>query len=301
MKLALFDSAEGTNRLGVVTTAPDGSPDGASIVDVTDALPWPHDPDPLTAGWWRALCRDFAAVRPALGKAAEAGTPRPVTEVQLRAPVLGPSKVLAAARNYGDHVREMHGVQERTLGKVEAWMMEFDVFLKAPSSIVGPGADIVLPADVVAAGHEVHHESELVIVIGTGGKDIPLESAMEHVLGYTAGLDITVRSDADRSKRKSYDSFSPLGPWITTADELGDAADLDILLTADGGQVRQTVNTADLITPVPQIVAYASTVMTLNPGDVLFTGAPPGVGPITTGETLEMTISGIGTMSVGVR
>jgi 2-keto-4-pentenoate hydratase/2-oxohepta-3-ene-1,7-dioic acid hydratase in catechol pathway len=292
MKLALFDD----QRLGVVTTGPDG----ASIVDVTDALPWPHDPDPLTAGWWRALCRDFEAVRPALGKAAEAGTPRPVTEVQLRAPVLAPSKVVAAASNYGAHVAEMHGVQERTLGKVEAWMMEFDVFLKSPSSIVGPGADIVLPADVVAAGYEVHHESELVIVIGTGGKDIPLESAMEHVLGYTAGLDITVRSAADRSKRKSYDSFSPLGPWITTTDELGDAADLDILLTS-GDEVRQSVNTADLITPVPQIVAYASTVMTLNPGDVLFTGAPPGVGPITAGEKLEMTISGIGTMSVGVR
>ena len=96
-------------------------------------------------------------------------------------------------------------------------MMEFDVFLKAPSSIVGPGSDIVLPADVVAAGNEIHHESELVIVIGRGGKDIPLESAMDAVLGFTAGLDITVRSAADRSRRKSYDSFSPLGPWIVTA------------------------------------------------------------------------------------
>ena len=81
----------------------------------------------------------------------------------------------------------------------------------------------------------MHHESELVIVIGTGGKDIPLESAMEHVLGFTAGLDITVRSPADRSKRKSYDSFSPLGPWIVTRDEAGDGGDLDILLTAAAG------------------------------------------------------------------
>jgi 2-keto-4-pentenoate hydratase/2-oxohepta-3-ene-1,7-dioic acid hydratase in catechol pathway len=289
VKLALFDD----NRLGIVCA------DDASVVDVTDALPWPHDPDPLTAGWWRALCRDFDSLAPALESAADAGTPRPLAGVTLRAPALAPTKVVAAASNYGEHVAEMHGVQERTLGRVESWMMEFDVFLKAPSSIVGPGSDVVLPPDVVAAGHEVHHESELVIVIGRGGKDIPLAEAMDRVLGFTAGLDITVRSPADRSKRKSYDSFSPLGPWIVTRDEVGDGGDLDILLTS-GGEVRQSVNTRDLLTPVPQIVAYASTIMTLNPGDVIFTGAPPGVGPITAGEKLEMTIGGIGSMTVRV-
>ncbi|MBY3555743.1 fumarylacetoacetate hydrolase family protein [Modestobacter lapidis] len=299
MKLALFDSAAGMARLGVVTTGPDGSAEGASVVDVTGALPWAHDPDPVTAGWWRALCRDFELLRPVLEKAVAEGPAVSLGEVSLRAPVLSPSKIVAAASNYGEHVAEMHGVQERTLGRVEAWMMEFDVFLKAPSSIVGPGAAVVLPDEVVARGFEVHHESELVIVIGAGGRDIPLDRAMEHVLGFTAGLDITVRSPADRSKRKSYDSFSPLGPWIVTRDEAGDGGDLDILLTS-GGQVRQSVNTADLLTPVPQIVAYASSIMTLNPGDVLFTGAPPGVGPITAGETLEMTISRIGAMTVTV-
>ena len=291
MKLALFDD----NRLGVVTSTADGD----VLVDVTAALPWSHDPDPLTAGWWRALCRDFAELAPELRAAAERGTPRPVHEVVLRAPVLGPTKVLAAASNYGEHVAEMHGVQERTLGRVEAWMMEFDVFLKAPSSIVGPGAEIVLPAEVVAAGQEIHHESELVVVIGRGGKDIPLESAMDAVLGFTAGLVITVRSAAVRSRRKSYDSFSPLGPWIVTTDEIGDGSGLDIRLIS-GGETRQSVNTKDLLTPVPQIVSYASRIMTLNPGDVLFTGAPPGVGPITAGEKLEMTISGIGSMTVQV-
>jgi 2-keto-4-pentenoate hydratase/2-oxohepta-3-ene-1,7-dioic acid hydratase in catechol pathway len=292
VKLALFDD----NRLGVVTT----SPDGDTVVDVTGALPWPHDADPLTAGWWRALCRDFSDLAPALANAAADGNPRPVAEVELHAPALSPTKVIAAASNYGEHVAEMHGVQERTLGKVEHWMMSFDVFLKAPSSIVGPGSDVVLPPDVVAAGHEVHHESELVIVIGRGGKDIPVDAAMDAVLGFTAGLDITVRSAADRSRRKSYDSFSPLGPWLVTRDEIGDGDDLDILLTS-GGEVRQSVNTRDLLTPVPQIVAYASTIMTLNPGDVIFTGAPPGVGPIAAGEKLEMTIGGIGSMTVAVR
>jgi 2-keto-4-pentenoate hydratase/2-oxohepta-3-ene-1,7-dioic acid hydratase in catechol pathway len=287
VRLALFDAA----RLGVVT--------GDTIVDVTDALPWPHDPDPVTAGWWRALCRDYPSLAPALRDAAAAGPARPVNEVALRAPALGPSKVLASACNYGEHVTEMHGVQERTLGRVESWMMDFDVFLKAPSSIVGPGAGIVLPPDVVAAGHEVHHESELVVVIGRGGKDIPAGSAMDAVLGFTAGLDITVRSAADRSRRKSYDTFSPLGPWIVTRDEVGDGSDLDILLTS-GGEVRQSVNTSDMLVPVPEIVAYASSVMTLLPGDLLFTGAPAGVGPITSGEKLEMSISRVGSMTVHV-
>lgn len=292
MKLALFDD----NRLGVVTA----SPEGDMIVDVTQALPGVHDPDPLTAGWWRALCRDFTGLADALTAATGEGVPRPVAEVTLRAPALAPTKVIAAASNYGEHVAEMHGVQQRTLGRVESWMMNFDVFLKAPSAIVGPGSEIVLPPDVVAAGHEVHHESELVVVIGSGGKDIPVEKAMDSVLGYTAGLDMTVRSAADRSRRKSYDTFSPLGPWLVTRDEIGDGIDLAIVLSCDG-EVRQSVNTRDMLTPVPEIVAYASTIMTLNPGDLIFTGAPPGVGPIAPGETLRMTIGGIGSMTVSVR
>jgi 2-keto-4-pentenoate hydratase/2-oxohepta-3-ene-1,7-dioic acid hydratase in catechol pathway len=119
------------------------------------------------------------------------------------------------------------------------------------------------------------------------------------VLGFTSGLDITVRSPGDRSRRKSYDSFSPLGPWLVTADEIGAGSDLAILLRS-GGEVRQSVTTADMLTPVPAIIAYASSVMTLLPGDVLFTGAPPGVGPIVAGEKLEMTISRIGSMTVQV-
>ena len=292
MKLTLFDD----NRLGVVVS----SAHRDAVVDVTAVLPWPHDPDPLTAGWWRALCRDFDSLSPALAAAALEGRPRPAAEVTLRAPVLSPGKVIAAACNYGQHVAEMHEVQQRTLGRVEAWMMNFDVFLKAPSSIVGPGADVVLPPDAVAAGYEIHHESELVTVIGAGGKDLLAKDALKAVLGFTAGLDITVRSPADRSRRKSYDSFSPLGPWLVTREELGDGSDLDILLTS-GGDVRQSVNTADMLVPVPEIVAYASTIMTLNPGDVIFTGAPAGVGPITAGEKLEMSIGRIGAMTVTVR
>lgn len=300
MKLAIFDD----HRLGVVVDG-DGHDNGADggpagLVDVTAALPWPHDPDPLTAGWWRRLCRDFDAARDGLREAAAAGTPVPLDEVELLAPALNPSKIVAAASNYAAHVEEMHGVQQRTLGRVEAWMMNFDVFLKSPSAIVGPCDGIVLPAAELDAGHEIHHESELVAIVGRGGKDIPVAEALDHLLGYTIGLDITVRSPADRSRRKSHDTFAPLGPWITTADEVGDPGDLDIRLQVNGTD-RQQVNTRDLITGVAEIVCYASRMMTLLPGDVLFTGAPPGVGPIAPGDVLDARISRLGGLRLPVR
>jgi 2-keto-4-pentenoate hydratase/2-oxohepta-3-ene-1,7-dioic acid hydratase in catechol pathway len=288
VKLALFDD----HRLGVVI-------DDERIVDVTTAIT-SHESDASTAGWWRRLCRDWPELSGRIADAAHSRESVPLDSVTLQAPVLNPSKVIAAASNYREHVAEMHDVQERTLGAVHSWMMEFDVFLKAPSSITAPAGPIVLPPDVLEAGHEIHHESELVVIIGTGGKDIPVERANEHIFGYSVGLDITVRSPADRSRRKSYDTFSPIGPWIRVADDDFDAAALDILLTVDGS-VRQKVNTADLIMSVPQIVSYASRIMTLNPGDVIFTGAPPGVGPIAAGETLITSISGIGTMETVVR
>ncbi|MDT0269742.1 fumarylacetoacetate hydrolase family protein [Streptomyces sp. DSM 44915] len=292
MKLVLFDD----HRLGVV----DGTGERARVVDVTDALGWPHDPDPLTAGWWRRLCRDFPAARDRLAEAAAAGEGRPLSAVRLRAPAVNPSKIVACACNYADHVAEMHGVQERTLGGVESWMMNFDVFLKSPSSLSGPADDIVLPAEVVDAGQEIHHESELVIVVGRGGRDIALDEALDHVLGYTLGLDITVRSAADRSRRKSYDTFSPLGPVLVTADEIGDPGALEIWLDVNGGK-RQHVNTRDLLTPVPAIVSYASHMMTLLPGDLIFTGAPPGVGAIEPGDTVHASIGGVGAMTLAVR
>jgi 2-keto-4-pentenoate hydratase/2-oxohepta-3-ene-1,7-dioic acid hydratase in catechol pathway len=288
MRLALFDDF----RLGVVVDR--------GLVDVTAALPWPHDSDPLTAGWWRRLCRDLPVVRADLERAAKEGPMRLLDTVRLRAPVLNPSKIVAAASNYAEHVAEMHGVQERTLGRVESWMMNFDVFLKSPSAISGPSDDIVLPKQIVDAGHEIHHESELVVVIGEGGKDIPANTALDHVLGYTLGLDMTVRSEGDRSRRKSYDTFSPLGPWVVTADEVGDPADLDIRLDVNGAE-RQHVHTSTMITKVPAIVAYASSVMTLLPGDIIFTGAPPGVGPIQRGDRLVTSITRIGELHLHVR
>lgn len=288
MKLALFDD----DRLGVV------SADERTIADVTAFLPWPHDPDPVT-GWWRRLCRDFEALAPRLR--AGAGRARPLADVRLRAPVLNPSKVIACAVNYAEHAKEMLAVGARTGGGDQpAWLHQFDVFLKAPSSIVGPSDAIVLPEALVRRSKEIHHEGELALVIGRGGSRIGESEAMGHVLGYTIGLDITERGQGDRSRRKSWDTFTPLGPWITTADEVADPANLTIHLEI-GGAVRQHANTRDMVVGIPGIIAYASSVMRLEPGDVILTGAPPGVGEIHDGDVLDTRIDSLGRMRIPVR
>ena len=289
MKLALFDAW----RLGVLVS-------DEAVVDVTEALPWEYDPDPFGAGWWLRLCRDFSSLRGRLEAQAEKGQARPLAEVRLRAPVLNPGKIVAAAANYVAHRDEMKAISQRVGSGSPGWLSNFDVFLKSPSSIVGPSDAVILPLRPVQEGKEIHHESELAVVIGTGGARIPEGEALEHVLGYTIGLDMTVRGDGDRSRRKSYDTFTPIGPWVVTTDELGDPQALEIGLTVNG-EPRQNVHTSTMLTPVAQLIAYASDVMRLDPGDVIVTGAPPGVGPVQDGDVIETWISRIGRMRLPVR
>ena len=286
MRLALFDDY----RLGRV------SEDGASLVDVTHVVP-DHRPDP-TSGWWRRLCRDFDTLAPLLRDAS--GETRSLADVRLLPSVLNPGKVIACAVNYREHVEEMRdSVLPRTGSDNSAWMLQFDVFLKAPSSVIGPSEPIVLPESLVSAGKEIHHESELTLVIGRGGSSIPANEAMSHILGYTIGLDITERGEGDRSRRKSWDTFTPIGPWLTTADRIPDPGALMIHLEVDGA-VKQHSSTADMIVDVPGIIAYASSVMRLEPGDVILTGAPAGVGEIHDGEIVEASIDGLGTLRMAV-
>ena len=291
MRLALFDNS----RLGVV------DPDCGTVVDITHVLPYPHTADALGAGWWRQLCRDYTELRPRIEEAARNAEPRPLSQVRLRAPVLNPGKIIACASNYADHVAEIRDhVMARQVQEGGTWLLNFDVFLKAPTSISGPADPVLLPAGPLEAGHPIHHESELTLVIGRGGKDIDQASALSHVFGYVIGLDMTERGDGDRSRRKSYDTFTPLGPWLTTAEQVPDPHALDIELRV-GGKVRQKVSTADMITTIPAIISYASRTMRLEPGDLIMTGAPPGVGPVHHGDTIDVTISRLGRMSLPVR
>jgi 2-keto-4-pentenoate hydratase/2-oxohepta-3-ene-1,7-dioic acid hydratase in catechol pathway len=272
VRLALFDAY----RLGVV--------DGEAICDVTSALP-SHD----TAWPWPFVARsiaEFDTLRPAIERAAAAAQPRPLSQVRLLPPVPRPGKIVAAAANYHLHHQEMGGST-----------LQGEVFLKAPSSIVGPGASVRLPN---VPGRKIEHEVELAVVIGRQAKDLRREEAMRCVFGYTGLMDLTVRGQGDRSRRKSYDGFTPLGPWIVTADEIAEPHNLRLRLW-NSGELRQDGNTSDLVDDIPTLLAYASSVMTLEPGDILATGTPAGVGPVAGGDTLAIEIERIGRLEVAVQ
>lgn len=202
--------------------------------------------------------------------------------VRLLAPV-EPSKIICVGRNYVAHAQE-HGseVPEMPL-----------LFLKPPTSVIGPGETILLPPQSV----NVEHEAELVVVIGKRGRWIQPENALEYVLGYTVGNDVTARDlqrrDEQWTRGKGFDTFCPLGPWIETDFDPSDA----MVTCHVNGEMRQMASTRDMVFSVRQIVAFTSTIMTLLPGDILMTGTPAGVGPLTNGDIVEVSIEGIGKLS----
>ena len=211
---------------------------------------------------------------------------QPLDLSRLAAPVARPGKVVGAPVNYLDHKAEMG--EQRTIA-------DYGVFLKATSSVIGPNEAIRLPYSDL----RTDHEGELGVVIGRTASRVPPERALEHVLGYAPVLDITVRSGEDRSTRKSFDTFTPFGPWVTTADEVPDPGALELRCWVDD-ELRQHASTADLIYDVAELVAYTSHVMTLHPGDVIATGTPAGVDPIAAGQRVAVEITGLGRLEVGV-
>lgn len=271
----------GDSRVGLLR-------DGA-VIDVSDivgAVPdeWPP------AFLLRAIQR-FDRLRPRLEDALRSRPSSPLDEVELHAPVVFPSKVIAAPANYQLHIDE---AREQFNPAVHA-IDKYGVFLKAPSSIVGPGATIELPF----AGRRTDHEVELGVVIGRTARDVSRSDALHYVFGYTGVMDITVRGEEDRSTRKSFDSFTPVGPALVTADEIPDPGALQLQLWVNGAQ-RQNGNTRDMIWNVPRLIEYASHVMTLHPGDLFTTGTPDGVGPLAPGDEVTMDVERIGRMTVKV-
>ena len=203
----------------------------------------------------------------------------------LRIPVR-PSKIVCIGRNYAAHAKELgNEVPKEPL-----------LFLKAPSALVGPGGAIVLPKESA----RVEHEAELAVVIGRRVKRVAKEDALSAVFGYTCACDVTARDlqkkDGQWSRAKGFDTFCPIGPWIET--EL-DPKDRHITLSIDG-KTRQDGRTSSMIFDVPSLIAYVSAAMTLEPGDVILTGTPEGVGPLAAGEHVVIAIEGIGELAVGV-
>ena len=206
----------------------------------------------------------------------------PLAEVRLLAPII-PTKILCVGKNYADHAKEMGG-------DVPAEPL---IFSKPATSVIGPGDDIVLPR----LSSEVHHEGELAVVIGRLTRNVAVEDALSAVLGYTCANDVTARdlqaSDGQWTRAKGFDTFCPLGPWIDTEIEPDSLA----LQCSVNGEVRQDGSTADLVFDVAQLVAFCAAFATLLPGDVILTGTPAGVGPLRDGDSVTVTIDGIGELT----
>jgi len=210
----------------------------------------------------------------------------PLEEAHLVAPII-PGKIICVGRNYAAHAAE-HDAEVPELPLL---------FLKPPSTVIGPDQAILLPPQ----SQQVEHEAELAVVISQRGRWIRPEQVTNHVLGFTLANDVTARDlqfrDGQWTRGKGFDTFCPLGPWIETEFDPADA----LITCMVNGQMKQMASTRDMIFTVPHIVAFISSVMTLEPGDVILTGTPSGVGPLTDGDEVIVEIEGLGTLSNPVK
>jgi 2-keto-4-pentenoate hydratase/2-oxohepta-3-ene-1,7-dioic acid hydratase in catechol pathway len=271
MRLVSFDGG----RLGILETED-------RVRDVTD---WALEASP------RRVEDPLVALIEAVGAGAKPqGPERPRAGMRLGPPIRQPSKIVAAAANYLQHTQEMNPNAPAHRG-----IYDMGFFLKAPSSIIGPGEAIRLPF----ADRRTDHEAELAVIMGRTARSVSEQDALDYVFGYTCLLDITVRGKEDRGLRKSFDTFTPIGPWVTTRDEVPDPNDLALECRING-EVRQKDSTRSMTMPVKPLIAWISSVMTLLPGDVIATGTPAGVGPLKPGDRIEVAIERLGSFAVTV-
>lgn len=247
MRLVSYDD----HRIGALTGQDD-------VVDLTTLLPdLPSEFRPMRM---LLLIERWDELRPTAEALAARGDGVPLDSVRLLAPVPAPRKVYAQPVNYRAHHEEMQN--SPWSGTAPQVSSDQGMFLKAASAVSGPNDPILLPY----ADRVIHHESELVMIIGKGGSAIPADDALGHVFGYTCGLDMTVRGPEDRSKRKSFDTFAPIGSHIVTADEIPDPQDLEINLWVNE-ELRQHAFTRDMIVDCKNQIANMSWVARMEPGD----------------------------------
>lgn len=269
MKLATYDN----NRVGIVS--------GDHIIDSGLDLPL------------IAIIADWDRFRPALEARAAAGGGEPLADVRLYAPISRPGKIFAIGLNYADHIAE----SKMETPTQQIW------FSKAQTSVNGPYEPIL----IARHGPFVDYEAELVAVIGKTARNVTPEQAAAHIFGYCVGNDVTERkwqhSTPQWTLGKSFDTHAPIGPWITTADEVGDPHALDIRCTVNGEQ-RQHSNTSHLVFNIWDQIAHLSQAMTLEPGDLIFTGTPGGIGAamdprvfLKPGDTVAVEIEKLGRIS----
>jgi 2-keto-4-pentenoate hydratase/2-oxohepta-3-ene-1,7-dioic acid hydratase in catechol pathway len=280
MRLVLFQPAGSRDVLPGVLTA-------AGVVDVADAVPSRHTPQSTM----QAVIDDFDALRPALERRARDARALPLDQLRLRAPLPRPGKILACIANYWEH------------GALEARAL--NMFLKNPDAVIGPGDTIVLPQ--LTEPWIFMHEAELALVIRGPAKSVAREHWQSAVFGYTGMIDVSARGEGRRTWKagswlgKSFDTFAPIGPCIATLDEIADPNDVHVQMWVDG-QLRHNYNTDDMEHLVPELVEFASSIMTLNSGDLIACGTNhEGLGPLQDGEVVDFEIHGIGRMRLDVR
>jgi 2-keto-4-pentenoate hydratase/2-oxohepta-3-ene-1,7-dioic acid hydratase in catechol pathway len=276
LKIALFDDF----KPGIVLDN--------KIFELDGILPWnSQKPQESLIG----LMERFDEYRPRIESSLPTLKSHALSAVRLRPPVPNPSKIVAAPVNYYLHQDEMNAQFQNAEYTVE----KLGFFLKAPSSIIGPGDTVKLPFQ----DRRTDHEAELAFVVGKRAKDVPACEARHYIFGYFALMDITVRGKEDRPWRKSFDTFTPIGPWIVTADEIENPNNLGFRLWVNE-ELRQSADTKDLIYDCYKFFEVVSSAMTLEPGDIITTGTPEGVGPINKGDRVRIQIDRIGEFSVTV-
>ncbi len=283
MKLCRFDQ----NRVGVVRG--DHVHDVSAILERLSSLRWP-----LPLG--DQLIAELDRLRPEMERLADRAPPRPLGDVKLLSPVANPGKIIGAPINYNDHIAEAMADQTIAHGRDLQSIGATGMFLKATSSLVGPSEGVAQRF----IDRRNDHEVELAVIIGKGGTNIGRERALDHVAAYAIGLDMTVRGPELVCFRKSIDTYSVLGPWLVTKDEMPDPGELDLKLWVNGA-IRQNSNTRYLVYDVPRLIEFTTSYYSVHPGDIIMTGTPSGVGPVKPGDLMTVEIERIGRMEVRVR
>ncbi|MBF7012915.1 fumarylacetoacetate hydrolase family protein [Novosphingobium sp. HR1a] len=250
------------------------------VTAVTSELPslrWPIPPGDQ-------FVTHLDTLRPKMEALANSVDGMPLTDILLQSPVANPGKFVCGAGNFEEVLAA--GGHPRRLG----------LLFKMTSAAAGPADGVVLRWPE----RTTFHEMEIAIVIGRQGTEIPAAKALDYVAGYCIGLDMTMQGSEFPSFGKSFDTYGVMGPWLTTRDEITDPDCLDFSLTVNG-EDRQVDNTRRLVLGIADLVEHAASVMTLHPGDVIFSGTPPrSVGPVVPGDTMHAWVEGLGAMTVAV-
>lgn len=277
MKIAIFNE----DLLGIVKED--------KVVDVSKAANWDTN-NPESSFLY--LVENYEQLKDNMEKEAETGKAYAIQDVFFKSPVPSTRKIWAAPVNYKSHQDEMNKMFNNAPRTIE----EIALFLKSPESLSGPMDPILLPYK----DRRTDHEAELGYVVGKKAKNVKAEEAENYIFGYFALLDISIRGNEERTWRKSFDTFTPIGPWIVTADEIDNPNDLKMTLWVND-EVRQDGSTKHLIYDCFKCFEVACDNMTLLPGDIIATGTPDGVGPIEAGDKVRIKIEDIGEFTVDVK